>query len=49
MMDAAVYQQIISAYAQSHMRSHSICGSGDSLELFLLIKKYRSWGETQLL
>lgn len=49
MMSRAVYQQIISAYAQSQMRSHDICGSSDSLELFLLIKKYRSWGETQLL
>lgn len=49
MMDAAVYQQIISAYAQSQMRSHNICVSDDSLELLLLIKKHRSWGETQLL
>lgn len=40
MMDMAVYQQILSTHAQSQMCSHSICGSGDSLELFLLIKKY---------
>lgn len=46
-MDAAVYQQIISAFTQMH--SHNICGGSDSLDLFLLIKKYRSWGETQLL
>lgn len=46
-MDAAVYQQIISAFTQ--MRSHNICGGSDSLDLFVLIKKYRSWGETQLL
>lgn len=49
MMDAAVYQQKISAYAKTQMHSHDICSSGDSLDLFLLIKKYRSWGETQLL
>lgn len=49
MMDMAVYQQIISAYAQSQMCSHNICGSSDSLELFLLIEKYKHWGETQLL
>lgn len=49
MMDMAVYQQIISAYAQSQMCSHSICGSSDSLELFLLNEKYKHWGGTQLL
>lgn len=48
-MDAAVYQQIVSAYTQSQMRSHNLGGSGDSLELLLLVKKCRSWGETQLL
>lgn len=37
-MNIAVYQQMLSAYAQSQMRSHSICGSSDFLELFLLIK-----------
>lgn len=46
LMDAAVYQQIISAFTQ--IRSHNICGGRDSLDLFLLIKKYRSWGKTQL-
>lgn len=49
MMDAAVYQQIISVYVQTQMHLHRICGGSDSLELILLIKKYRSWGETQLL
>lgn len=47
LMDAAPYQQIISAFTQIH--SHNICGGRDSLDLFLLIKKYRSWGKTQLL
>lgn len=42
MMDTAVYQQTESAYAQTQMRSHNICAGGDSLELFLLIKKCRS-------
>lgn len=49
MMNIAVYQQMLSAYAQSQMRSHSICGSSDFLELFLLIKKYECWGQMQLL
>lgn len=43
-MNIAVYQQMLSAYAQSQMRSHSICGSSDFLELFLLIKKIRVLG-----
>lgn len=48
-MNIAVYQQMLSAYAQSQMRSHSLCGSSDFLELFLLIKKYECWGQMQLL